>query len=174
MTSKIFARTTGLAAAALLIGLPAAAQTGVGAPFGARDPKTCASTAAPAHGAPSAEQARLYVMCGFEHAKGSGSLGELYLTDAVTVQVGKGRPFEYGDGQGDIDVKAAVIPIRGAMTYYRCYPISSGHPNGQSCKKTEWPKAEGECYRTSFGDWRCYMTDTVSAKADTGYFGAPR
>ncbi len=154
--------------------VPAPARAGDGAPFGARDPVVCASTQPPATGAPSPAQVRQYVACGYERMKGSGSLAELYLTENVTVEIGAGRPFEFGDGQGDVDVKLPIYPIRGSLTYYRCYPLNSAHPPGQSCKKVEWPHAAGQCYKTTFGDWKCYMTDTATSQTVAGYYPAPR
>ena len=147
---------------------------GVGAPYGARDPLHCASTKAPASGAPSAEQVKAYFISAFEREKSSGRLGELYLTADVKVEIGKGRPFESGDGAGDIDTHERVYPIRGSYTYYRCYPLSSAHPAGKSSKKILQPNAEGFCYKTTFGDWRCSMADFHTGKTLDGYFPAPK
>jgi len=149
-------------------------QTGVGTRYGGRDPLKCKSTKEPTQGAPSAEQARAYMISGFEHEKGSGTLGELYLTEDVKVEVGKGRPFEQEDGSGDADIHELVYPVRGSYTYYRCYPISSAHPEGQSSVKVECPNAEGICYKTSFGDWKCSMADFHTSKTADGYFHAPK
>jgi hypothetical protein len=149
-------------------------QTGVGAKYGARDPFTCKSTKQPLQGAPSAEQAKAYLIGRFEKETGTGTLGQLYLTENVKLEIGKGRPFEQGDGSGDADVSELVYPIRGSFTYYRCYPINSVYPVGQSCKKIESPNAEGFCYKTTFGDWRCSMVDIQTSKTLDGYFPAPK
>ena len=148
--------------------------TGVGAPFGARDPLHCDSTKEPASGAPSSEQVKAYFISGFEHAKGTGTLAELYLAEDVKVEIGKGRPFESGDGSGDIDTHELVYPIRGSYNWYLCYPITSVNTAGKNCVKFGQPNAEGLCYKTTFGDWRCSMSDIQTRKTFPGYFAAPK
>ena len=150
------------------------AKQGVGAKYGARDPLTCASTKQPEHGAPSAEQARAYLISGLEHEKGSGTFGELYLTENVKLDIGKGRPYDHPEGGNDIDTHALVYPVRGSYTYYTCYPISVTHPAGKSCKKVELPNAAGICYKTTFGDWKVLMTDITTRSVVSGYFPAPK
>ena len=157
-------------AAELLVG----DKSGVGKNYGARDPLTCKSTKDPEKGPPSADQVRAYFISGFEQEKGTGTLGELYLTENVKVEIGKGRPFEQGDGSGDVDVHELIYPIRGSYTYYRCYPVNSVHPLGKNSVKVEQPKAEGLCYKTTFGDWKCTMADFHTGKSLDGYFPAPK
>jgi hypothetical protein len=153
---------------------PVFAQPGVGARYGARDPVNVASTKAPKHGAPTAAQARAYLISGLEHEKGSGTLAELYLTEDVKLEIGKGRPYEHPEGGEDIDTKALVYPVRGSYTYYTCYPINVAHPAGKNCKKVEFPNAAGICYKTTFGDWKVLMTDITTRKVVAGYFPPPK
>ena len=129
---------------------------------------------APQDGRATADQARAYFISGYEMEKGTGTLGELYLTEDVKLEIGKGRPFDRADGSGDADVTELVYPVRGSYTYYRCYPISSAHPEGKNCKKIVCPKAEGICYKTSFGDWKCVMADIRTSKTVDGYFPPPK
>ncbi len=147
--------------------------TGTGAAFGARDPYSCRAGGSQLKGAPTAVQVQAMVTCAWERATGNGSLAELYLTENVKVQIGKSRPFERGDGSGNVDVNQPVYPIRGSFSYYRCYPVNSAHPSGQNCKKTEQPNAEGLCFKTTFGDWKCTMSDIQTRVNVPGYVAAP-
>ena len=149
-------------------------KAGSGATFASRDIYTCNPEKAQMKGPPNSQQAEALVMCSWEKVTGSGTLSNAYLTENVVVQVGSGRPYEYGDGSGDADVKQAVYPIRGSFVYDRCFPINSAYPAGKSCKKIEHPNASGICYKTNFGDWKCQMSDGSTYHQDPGYFPAPR
>ncbi|MGA3082140.1 MAG: hypothetical protein ABSD44_12245 [Terracidiphilus sp.] len=52
---------------------------------------------------------------------------------------------------------AKVYPLRGSYTGYFCRLISNMEPAGQSCIKSVVPVAQGWCWKTSFGDWRCKL-----------------
>ncbi len=156
---------------------PALGQAGAGAPFGARDPRTCASRNAPAHGAPTPAQIAQYIQC--EHEKVLGS--QLYLLEQVQVTgVGTGRPYNRFEDRnmGDIDVRAPVYPIRGSYVKYSCSEI---HPTnyapsshaGTNCSVYEHPHATGLCNTDTFGDWHCYMDDPRAPDARPGS-AAPR
>jgi len=121
---------------------------------------TCPSTREPVSGAISVEQATLYFMCSREGTRG----GPLDLVENLTLEVGQGRPASYLDSS-DIDHDSLVYPIRGSFTMYTCYtPKASPYPYlnniGRNCHTHDEPQATGNCYRTSFGDWRCSMPDT--------------
>ena len=148
-------------------------DTGVGAKYGSRDPYKCPSAKTPEKGAPTAAQVRAYIIGQREYETGTGNDAVLYLTDNVTAEIGKGRPFEKGDGSDDIDTAELVYPIRGTITIYTCYPINIAHPAGKNCKKVEFPKAEGLCYKTTFGDWKCSLMDVQHRKVYGGYFPPP-
>ena len=157
-------RLVSIAAVAALFGLvlpPPAGAAGEGKPYGARDPVTCGSTAAPASGGPSAAQAARYVACGVEKV----SSGNLYLVSDVKVQVGAPRPFlPRVDSGVDVDTSKQVYPIRGSFRRYICDPVSSYMGNaGKNCAYANETEAKGTCYRTSFGDWRCSMLDVMHA-----------
>lgn len=138
----------------------AIAQPGAGKPFGARDPRTCPSRNAGL----TAAQAREYFICDSEVAE--VYTGSLYLVTDVTVQVGKGRPFNMqSDSFGwattnGIDPTQTVYPIRGSFTSWQCSKLGTitGVP-GQSCTMTPQPAAQGICFKNSFGDWHCTMMD---------------
>jgi hypothetical protein len=133
------------------------AQSGIGAKYGARDPKTCADKTLPKTGAPSAAQAGQYVICGHEHV-----VDVLYLDEDVTVQVGKGRSYNMKEDYNvpNIDVKVPVYPIRGSLKQYSCDPIRTDRSNlNRNCRIYTAPNATGLCYKDTFGDWNCGMND---------------
>lgn len=140
----------------------AAAQQGVGAKYGARDPHTCPNVQAPTSGPPSAAQAAMYLAC---HVEGEMSR-QLYLITDVHVQVGKGtrfldlpameRPFN-GDPDG------LVYAIRGSYKKYQCIAPSSYTPAGQNCNVYDNPRASGVCFRDKFADWVCNMGDLTNS-----------
>ncbi len=128
--------------------------------YGTRDPRTCENMKAPAKGAPSAALAAKYVICEIEKVSGP----YLYLVENVKVEVGGGRPYNPNSDINvpEINVKFPIYSIRGSLTKYQCYEVN---PNftvsapSKNCTRYEEPKAKGDCYKTTFGDWRCYMTD---------------
>ena len=133
------------------------AQAGIGKKFGARDPRTCASTKEPARGGPSADQAKQYFICGIE---GINHFGSLKLVDNVTLEVGKGRPFDRRtDSTSDIDPSQTVYPIRGGFTMWVCEERTrvTGDPN-KNCSRETYSKNTGICYRDTFGDWHCELS----------------
>ena len=135
-----------------------AAQPGVGAKYGTRDPWTCNGKKEPVQGALSADLAAQYFLCDFEKVY----VNQLYLADNVRVEVGKGRPFQVGvyadTNMRDIDVQYPVYPIRGSFTKYQC-SLPGFKPLGQNCMLYPQPNAQGACYKTTFGDWKCHMAD---------------
>lgn len=146
-------------------------QAGVGAKYGTRDPFTCKSTKAPTHGAISPEWAAQYVKCSAEGETG----GMLYLLKNVNVEVGSERAFNpNSDDYTDIDQSSPLYPIRGSFTRFQCGTVSRGSfmPNaGKNCNSGDQPNATGMCYRTTFGDWRCSMTDLTHDALNR--FGVP-
>ncbi len=147
---------------------------GVGTKYGARDPRKCESTRPPETGAPSAAQARAYLISGHEHETGNDTFATLKLLEDVKLEIGKGRPYDHPEGGNDIDTRELVYPVRGSYTAWTCYPISSAHPAGKSAQKTENPNASGICYKTTFGDWKVLMSDITTRKVFSEYFPAPK
>lgn len=138
----------------------AAAQPTVGTPFGTRAPQTCTSTKDPARGAISAARARLYVICSVELV----SDGSIHLLENVQVEVGKGTPYRelsFGARPNDGDPNGLVYQIRGSYLDYTCYEIAHSAP-GRSCHIRNAAHATGYCYRTTFGDWACSLTDNLA------------
>lgn len=135
------------------------AQKGVGAKYGARDPRSCADTKAPARGAMTAALATKYVICSSEGVKSD----YLYLVEGITtVQVGGGVPYNprtypYAT---DIDTKALIYPFRaGAYKSYQCAAVAATSDNkGYNCNIYPYPNANGVCMKTTFGDWSCTLS----------------
>lgn len=136
------------------------AQTNKLNKYGARDPRTCDNTIAPRRGAMTATLAKQYFICQAEGVSGA----YLYLVENEKVEVGGGRPYSGNADLGvpDIDPKVPIYPIRGSYTRYQCLPedasMNSSAP-GKNCNVQIYRKATGECYKTTFGDWRCSMTN---------------
>lgn len=138
------------------------AGNGIGADYGARDPLTCQDMKKPLKGAPSAEQAKQYVICGLEHVTGSNTL---YLVEDVTVVVGGAIPYNPNNFPfaSDINTKSPVYPIRASFNQYQCGRMykDPSHPLynvGKNCTEYGIPKSTGVCVKTTFGDWRCDIT----------------
>ena len=143
--------------------MPVLAQQGVGKLYGTRDPVTCASTKEPSRGVPSAAQVAQYVRCSVEKKSGD----YLMLTENVKVEIAKGRPFQPGsDILPDGDTTLPLYPIRGSMTRFTCSQASDYMKNkGKNCLIWVEPKASGICYKTTFGDWNCSMSDLNPQKS---------
>ena len=130
---------------------------GIGTKYAARDPRTCADKTSPKIGAPSPAQAAQYVVCSSEHV-----INDLYLVENVSVQIGKGRPYNIREDINfpDIDTKFPVYPIHGSLTKYDCGVIYLDRSNlNRNCSVYDQSNAKGACYKDNFGDWRCAMTD---------------
>jgi|CXWL01.1.fsa_nt_gi hypothetical protein len=128
--------------------------------YGARDPRTCENTIAPTIGAMTPTLAKQYFICQAEGVSGA----YLYLVENEKVEVGGDRPYSANADLGvpDIDPKAPIYPIRGSYTRYQCLPEDAGLNSsapGKNCSVQIYRKATGECYKTTFGDWRCSMTN---------------
>jgi len=138
----------------------AQAQGGVGAKYGSRDPQTCAPDNSKSL---TVDAARKVFTCGAEQETGD----YLYLITDLNLQMGAPRKIiPTSDTYHDIDPNAPVYPIRGSFTRYQCsrqFNIDASHSNlGKNCNAQPQPKAEGICYRTTFGDWSCKMFDRVT------------
>lgn len=152
-------------------------QAGVGAKYGARDPRTCASRTVPARGAPSPAQVAQYMACGHEKELG----GALYLLDQVQVTgVAAGRPYNRFEDRnmGDVDVRVPVYAIRGSYTEYSCSAVWNASSDraahaGSNCVAYAHPHATGLCNKDTFGDWHCSMSDR-NAPEPVRYLPPPR
>lgn len=124
----------------------------VGERYGTREPRTCVSTKAPLKGPITADLAAKYFICTYEGEASS----LLYLLDNVKFEVGGGIPYKAIMGHRSlpqIDVKQPVYPIRGSYTRYVYQRIYD--KNEKARYSVENVKADGYCYKTTFGDWQC-------------------
>ena len=128
----------------------------IGASYGSAGPRSCSPKNLPKDGPPSPAQAAAYVICDAEKESG----GMLYLADKVVVtDIAKGRTYERNEGaRYNIDTDQPVYAIRGSVEGYQCRP-TYGEPRTNNCAITHGRNAEGDCYKTTFGDWRCFMVD---------------
>jgi hypothetical protein len=139
----------------------------VGAKYGTRDPRTCGDRTAPAHGAPSAEQARQYVICELEQGDGQRPLS---LVTNLKVQVASvshpPNQLVKEISAARMDPREPIWDIRGSFTIYRCYALASliaqnDFARTHNCWVSEQPKATGYCYKDTFGDWHCGLIGTL-------------
>jgi len=141
---------------------------GVGTKYGTRDPRPCGPRTAPAHGAPSAEQARQYVICELEQGDGQRPLS---LVTNVKVQVAS---VSHPPNQlvreitaARIDPREPIWDIRGSFTNYRCFALSTlvagnDYARTHNCWVVEQPTATGYCYKDTFGDWHCGLMGNLT------------
>ena len=102
----------------------------------------------------------------------------MYLVENVKVEVGGGIPYGAIIGSislQQIDVKYPVYPIRGSLLRYLCEDPKTAYvgPPNTNCTTYNEPKATGYCYKTTFGDWSCYMSDTSNIKENVRSGVAP-
>ena len=154
--------------ACMAVMLPVHAQESVGKKFGSRDPRTCASR----KGALTAAKAKQYFICDQEYASPPNASGEsITLVSDVTVQLGNPRPYNANmDSTGfetsnSIDPSQQVVPIQGSFNEYVCGKIGQiNAPAGSNCNLTTNPHSKGMCFKSSFGDWHCMMTDLAGVR----------
>ncbi len=128
--------------------------------YGTREPQTCTDMKAPEKGPITADLAAKYFTC-----KAEGIYGQyLYLVENVKVEVGVGRPYNpnMDINVPEIDVRFPIYPIRGSFTKYQCKDPQTDYIAipGRNSNRIEHPNAKGFCYRTTLGDWSCYMVDS--------------
>lgn len=88
---------------------------------------------------------------------------KLYLLENIQVEAGKSRPFLETDRNfTDIDNTEPIYPIRGSYDWYVCHINEVGFPPGKNCTLYKEPSCTGFCYKTTFGDWNCTMTDRAA------------
>ncbi|HRH45173.1 MAG TPA: hypothetical protein PKY82_26280 [Pyrinomonadaceae bacterium] len=134
------------------------AQPGSGAKYGSRDLTTCDDTKAPTKGAITVALAAQYARCTYEKADGN-SIG---LLEDLKIQVGGAVPFSRKTYPyaSDVEPTTLVYPLRGSYKNYLCDAISDASENrGANCTVFVNTKAEGVCWKTTFGDWWCAITN---------------
>lgn len=161
--------------AGLLLALAMVARhaeaAGEGARWGARDPVLqCAEIES--DDAPSQDAVIGLIRCEREAITASD---ELWLLEDVSVRIGAAREHQ-GHNEfmtmPEADTAAPVHPLRGAWTWVVCrdpraMAIVGGDP-AANCSHARVEKAEGACWKTTFGNWRCNMTGPA-ASAEKGF-----
>jgi hypothetical protein len=124
--------------------------------YQSRAPRTCAKVTSP----PSVAAAAVLVQCSMEADTDFG----VGLVQDVKIEIGKPRPFVYNTDAGlpGIDLDAQVYPLQGDYNAYLCRTINNMSPAGANCMKTVMTSAQGWCYKTSFGDYKCRMQGGAS------------
>jgi hypothetical protein len=119
--------------------------------FKTRGPRTCNSVTS----VPTVAQIPALVQCTLE----SKTAYAITLITNIKVQTGGFRAYsEFQDGYATgIDTSAKVMPIRGSMVQWLC--SQDRDDPGANCARANKPQAEGECWKTTFGDWKCSMLD---------------
>ena len=120
--------------------------------YNARAPRACSKVTSP----PSAAQAAVLVQCTMDSLSATG----LGLIQDVKLDMGSSRPFVYWTDAGlaGIDLNAKVYELRGSYTGYFCTLVSASlNGPGKNCIKSAVPKAQGWCWKTTFGDWSCKL-----------------
>ncbi|MDQ2746444.1 MAG: hypothetical protein M3T96_04195 [Acidobacteriota bacterium] len=82
-------------------------------------------------------------------------------------KVGGAIPYNSNDFPyaTDIDPDAPVYPIRAVFDKYQCGAVSAiSEDKGKNYTVYPAPKATGVCVKTTFGDWRCSITNTDDSK----------
>ena len=153
-------------------GVPAATHPGnsVRERFGSREPRTCADQKAPAKGAITAALAKKYFICKAEAIQGN----LLYLVENLRLEVGGGVPYTPNLGAfQSVNVRVPLYPIRGSLLRYQCKDLVREHvgPPDTNCHTYNEPKATGYCYKTTFGDWSCYMSDPAGVNNENNRTG---
>lgn len=120
--------------------------------FKTRGPRTCNSVTS----VPTVAQIPALIQCESENK----SAYNIYLVTNIKVQAGGFRKYSptLDAYATSIDTDAKVMPIRGSMVTWLC---SQDRDNpGANCAKVNKPQSEGKCFKTTFGDWKCGMSDT--------------
>ena len=146
---------------------PAAMQqkNSINEKFGSREPRNCDDTRAPVKGAITADLAKKYFISQAEKVWS----GHMYLVENVKLEVGASIPYHPTLGAFEaIDVRVPLYPIRGSYIQYQCNNLKTEHvgPPDTNCTIYNYPKATGYCYKTTLGEWHCFMADRSNNPED--------
>ena len=127
-----------------------------------RAPRQCSSVTSP----PSVPQAEALMQCWSDAVSALG----LFLNQDVKIQIGSSRPYILTSDSylPQIDPTAKVYPIRGSYNYYACRGINNLVPAGKNCTMQTASQAMGMCWKTSFGDYKCFMQGPTTGNGAMG------
>lgn len=133
--------------------------------FGARMPRKCNTV----KHIPNTAEAAAMVQCATESGGEPGAFDPMiYLWQNVQVEMGGSRPYAYNSDShnNSIDTTSEVYPIRVTGDQLSC----TGKP---TCPTRHADKAEGSCYKTTFGDWECYFNQVFNVTPSATELPAP-
>jgi NAD-dependent SIR2 family protein deacetylase len=136
--------------------------------FGTRAAVACG---APVRSQPNTKEIEAQIRCNTE----TKTNDRITLVEDIKVESGGLRAYnQFSDGYAtSIDTSAKVMPIRGSLTRYQCNQLSKFSKvhttydvdnTNKNCLVVKQPKAEGKCYKTTFGDWWCNMQQLVATE----------
>ncbi|BCW90028.1 hypothetical protein sos41_31960 [Alphaproteobacteria bacterium SO-S41] len=152
------------AAAALLAGATTA-EAASGAQWNARDPVTDCPEFRDAE-PPGNDGVVALFRCSREEIT-SGD--ELWLVEDPVIQVGEGRPnggYNEMMSMPNADTTKPVYPLTGSWTWFTCRDPKYTKDAALNCSRAEVTKAQGACWMTTDGVWRCNMTGTTGARTE--------
>lgn len=140
-----------------MVTTPAWGQTDAAA-YGTRTPVQCGPFRS-FDGTPAAA-ARIW-QCAYERDALPSATGTLYLLEDIAIQVGAARAYSVVQDMylTEPDPAGRVYPLRGTWTVVQCGVIRDFQPLyniGSNCNEY-YKRGEGNCYRTQFGDWSCFL-----------------
>jgi hypothetical protein len=140
------------------------AQSRLAKKYGTRDPRVCAKAASTSKTI-SAAEAAASVSCNGEYELGNQSL--FLLEDVKVTFIGKGqRPNPNAVSYPTLpDLSSLAYPIQGSFKKYQCGEPDLSPP-GKSCRLYVHANAKGECYKDTFQQWHCGMSDQSVGRQD--------
>lgn len=119
---------------------------------------------------PNDAEAAALAQCATESGGEAGAVVPMiYLWQNVQVQIGGSRPYAYNSDSysTSIDTTSEVYPIRVTGDQLSC----TGQP---TCMTSHADKAEGTCYKTTFGDWQCHFSQVFGVTKSSVQLPAPK
>jgi hypothetical protein len=162
-TGKAIATTTAVLAFALAGPQLAIAQEPEWNWGTSRQLRTCPDKTKPKKGAMTVALAMMHVSCFYEEREPYNA--NVTFVDIASLQIGAKHKPSTRDIMlwPEIDRKRPVYVLRGSMVVHTCANITSneyGPKQGENCSQSQLPKAKGNCWVDSFGDWSCYIGGT--------------
>jgi hypothetical protein len=154
-----------LVLAAALIAGATVALAASGAQWGARDPVTDCPDFRDAE-PPAIDGVMTLFRCSREEIT-SGD--ELWLVEDLVIEVGAGRENAgYNElmAMPNADTTKPVYPLSGSWTWVACRDPKYTTDPALNCARAEVRKAQGACWMTTDGLWRCNMTGTTGSRTE--------
>ena len=127
-----------------------------------RQLRTCPDKTSPVKGKMTVALATTYVNCFYEEREPYNA--SVTFVDIVSLQIGS-NPKKASTRDimlwPEIDRNRPVHILRGSMIVHTCSNIipsnQYGPKQGENCSRSELPKAKGNCWVDTFGEWSCYL-----------------